>query len=321
MTEGSTGLSTGLSSGLQGTGLRVRRAGVCTLALIGALLVGPDGALPVLAQEAQVQPATPEAAVPAQVEAEVDALLVALRMGDTIEILREEGIEYGRTLEADMFAGAGGSGWEATVALIYDGARMSDAFRSALLREIGTDAAVIAEIRAFFEGELGRKVIGLEIEGRRAFLDDAVEEQAKAAWEETRTSDAARAALLERFVAENDLVESNVSGALNANLAFYRGMAESGAFGGEMTEDQMLSDVWAQEPEVRQSTTEWVYSYLNLSYGPLSDEELEQYAAFSATPAGQKLNTALFGAYAEVFTPISRALGLAVGRQMQGQDI
>jgi len=305
------------------TGPRIAwRLGIVAAAGMLGVLAGPVlpvAVAPAAAQEAEA-PSGPAAASP-EVVAEVDALLAALRMGDTIGVLREEGIEYGRTLEADMFPGAGGSRWDATVALIYDGARMSEAFRTALIGEVGGDAAVIAEIRSFFEGDLGRKVIGLEIEGRRAFLDDAVEERAKVAWEDTREADAQRADLLERFVTENDLVESNVSGALNANLAFYRGMAESGAFGDEMTEERMLSDVWSQEPTVRQSTTEWVYSYLNLAYAPLSDAELEAYADFSATPAGQKLNTALFAAYAQVFTPISRALGLAVGRQMQGQDI
>lgn len=302
-------------------------AGACALALLVAGGITVSGLPPVggdlWAQEAQAGAGGAGAggagaAATSEVEVAVDRLLAALRMTDTIEILREEGISYGRTLEPD---GSGGSGWEATVALIYDGARMAEAFRVALLKEIGTDAAQVAEIAAFFESDLGKKVIELEIEGRRAFLDEAVEEQAKVAWEELRASDAPRAALLERFVTENDLVESNVSGALNANLAFYRGMADSGAFGGEMTEEQMLADVWGQEPEVRQSTTDWVYSYLNLAYGPLSDEELEEYIAFSVTPAGQRLNTALFAAYGEVFAPISRALGLAVGRQMQGQDI
>jgi hypothetical protein len=53
----------------------------------------------------------------------------------------------------------------------------------------------------------------------------------------------------------------------------------------------------------------------------LSDEDLTAYIAFSASPAGQQLNAALFAAFDDVFTPISKALGLAVAKQMQGQDI
>lgn len=304
-----------MSGGLMGFGRQMR--GAALLALVAAL---PFGLTPGVVR-AEATAAAGAATPSAEAVAAVDALLAALRIGDTVEILREEGMDYGRTLEADMFSGSVGSGWEAQVALIYDGARMGAAFREAMIRQMADDPAALADIRAFFEGDLGAKVVGLEIEARRAYLDDAAEEASKVAWAEAQAEETPRVAALERFVAVNDLVDSNVSGALNANLAFYQGMAESGAFGGEMTEEQMLSDVWAQEPEVRQSTTEWVYSYLNLSYGPLSDAELAEYIAFSESEAGQKLNRALFAAYDEVFTPISRALGVAVGRQMQGQDI
>lgn len=293
----------------------MRAIGIGAVVLATSFMSGVSTARMATAQEQGAQ------SVPAEVMAEVDALLEAMRIDDTISILREEGIDYGRTLETDMFPGAGGPGWEATIALIYDGARMREAFRMALAREMAADPDAVSEMAAFFGSDLGQRIVTLEIEGRRALLDDATEEAAKVAWEELRSGDAPRLAQLERFVTVNDLVESNVSGALNANLSFYRGMAEGGAFGGEMTEEQMLSDVWAQEPEVRASTTEWVYSYLNLAYGPLSDADLEAYTAFSESDVGQRANAALFAAFDKVFTPISHALGVAVARQLQGQDI
>lgn len=303
----------------RGTGPVAGGAGM--LALVLGLAVAGPSLTPAVAV-AQEAPATGGAQAPSEaVEREVDALLAAIRIDDTIAILREEGLEYGQTLEDDMFPGAGGASWGATVALIYDGARMRAAFRAALVEDFAADPAAVAPITEFFASDLGRKVVDLEIEGRRSLLDDAVEEASKAALEDLRAADGARLDLLERFVTVNDLVESNVSGALNANLAFYRGMQRGGAFGDEMTEEQMLSDVWGQEPEIRQSTEDWVYSYLNLAYGPLSDAELGAYADFSETAAGQRVNRALFGAFDRVFTPISEALGVAVARQMQGQDI
>lgn len=297
-------------------GLRALAGGAAlALAIAG---VGPDMMVrsTALAQEAPAGGAGSEA-----VMAEVDALLAALRIDDTIAVLREEGLDYGRSLEEDMFPGAGGASWQATVALIYDGDRMGEAFRAALIRALEDDPAEVAAIRAFFESELGRRVVDLEIEARRSLLDDAVEEASKVALEELRAEDGPRLAALDRFVTVNDLVESNVMGALNSNLAFYRGMQRGGAFGEEMTEEQMLGDVWGQEQEIRQSTTEWVYSYLNLSYAPLSDADLAEYTAFCESAAGQKVNAALFAAFDEVFTPISEALGVAVARQMAGQDI
>lgn len=322
MTRGSTGLHRQTGRGTTGCSARAMGAWPSGLTVGLWLFLAAAGLWASLAAaQAQEAPDPAAAAVPEAVEAGVDAVLAAVRMDDTIAILRDEGIEYALSLETDMIGRPASSAWAATVAEIYDPARMADAFRAALLQEFAADAAALPEIRAFFEGGTGQRAVALEIDARRAFLDDAVEEQAKVAWEKVQASDPARAALLERFVALNDLVESNVSGGLNANLAFYRGLAESGALDSDLTEDQMLADVWAQEPEVRKSTTDWVYSYLNLAYGPLSEAELTAYADFCATDAGQKANAALFAAYDKVFAPISRALGLAVGRQMQGQDI
>jgi hypothetical protein len=130
-----------------------------------------------------------------------------------------------------------------------------------------------------------------------------------------------RMAMLERFIEVNDLVESNVSGALNSSYAYYRGMIDGGAFEGEMGEGDVLADVWSQEADVRADTEEWVYSFLALAYQPLPDAELSAYTAFSATPAGQDLNRAIFVAFDKMFVDISHALGLATARYMVGQEL
>jgi hypothetical protein len=268
---------------------------------------------------AQEAPAASD--VPAEVAEAVDQLFDVMRISEIIGVLRDEGLEYGKTLEADMFPGAGGAGWAAAVDGIYDTARMEAVFHAGMTRELAREPEGIADMAAFFGSDLGQKILRLEIEARRALLDDATEEAAKLAWEDMAGSDDRRVALLERFATANDLVESNVMGALNANLAFYQGMAEGGAFGGEMTEDQMLADVWGQEAEVREQVSDWLFPYLALAYGPLTDEELQSYIDYSESPAGQQLNAALFAAFDGVFSPVSKALGLAVARELQGQDI
>jgi len=270
---------------------------------------------------AAAQDATVTEAAPVEVVAAVDGLVRTMRIDEIIAVLRDEGLEYGKTLEADMFGGSGGPGWEAAVDGIYDVQRMRAAFQDGLTRELARDPQGIAAMDGFFGSELGQTVLRLEIEARRTLLDEAAEEAAKLAWEDMESSDDPRVALIQRFAAANDLVESNVMGALNANLAFYVGMQEGGAFGDEMTEEQMLSDVWGQEAQVREQVGDWLFPYLALAYGPLSDEELESYIAYSETDAGQQLNSALFAAFDGVFSPISKALGVAVAREMQGQDI
>ena len=53
----------------------------------------------------------------------------------------------------------------------------------------------------------------------------------------------------------------------------------------------------------------------------MSHDELQGYIAFSETPAGQRVNAAMFQAYDAVFDQISRDLGRAFGIALQGNDI
>lgn len=136
-----------------------------------------------------------------------------------------------------------------------------------------------------------------------------------------READPARFGLLEEFVEVNDLIESNVMGAMNSNYAFYIGLMEGEAFGDGLTERDILADVWEQEAEIRADTEDWVYSYLALAYDPLTDEDIEAYIALSETEEGRALNRAMFAAFDELFVSISRRLGYGAAGFMAGQDI
>ena len=260
-------------------------------------------------------------AIPARAEVpeEVDALLSAVGMPDLIEIMREEGIDYGVTLKEELFPGRGGDSWQAVIRRTYDGERMLNAFADRFAAELENDD--VQPMLDFFTSDLGRRIVAFEIGARRALLEDGIEEAAIETWEEARDEGSERLAQIERFVEVNDLVESNVMGAMNANYAFYTGLLDGNAFPRQLTEDQVLSDVWGQEEAIREDTTEWVFSYLMLAYGPLSDEDLEVYTALSETDEGRALNRALFAAFDDVFTDISRTLGLAAARFISGQDI
>jgi hypothetical protein len=247
------------------------------------------------------------------------ALIDLLKIDALIEVMRLEGVRYGAEMEAEMFAGEGGAGWEQAVSLIYDAPTMRARFEAAFADGlIGVD---LAAINGFFAAPLGQQILELEIEARRSMMDEAVEDAAKAQAEDMMAEAAPRFDLLRAFTASNDLIEMNVMGAMNANLAFFQGMAEVGALSQDMTEGDMLADVWAQEPQIREETEAWIFPYLALAYGPLSDDEMTAYLAFSRSDAGQALNTALFGAFDAVFAAISRDLGRAAARQMMGQDI
>lgn len=253
--------------------------------------------------------------------ARVTALTDSMLMGDIIGVMREEGIDYGRTLAAEMFPDKRGAEWEAVVSLIYDEATMRSRFDAALAEALKEAGPEMAAIEGYIASDPVQRALKLEVEARRTLLDPLAEDAAKLAWEDMKAEGGPRVDQILRFAEVNDLIESNVMGALNANLAFYRGLAESGAFPDEMTEDQMLADVWGQEAEVRSDTEAWLFPFLSLAYLPLEDSDMAAYIDFSASPAGQRLNAALFAAFDLVFTRISYDLGRAAAKQMQGEDI
>lgn len=259
-------------------------------------------------------------ALPLRAEPEgLDTVIEALAMDDILEIMRQEGLEYGEELRDEMFPGRGGDAWRATVARIYDGARMRQVVRAELAKALeGTD---LTPLIAFFTSETGRRAISLEVTARRALLDEGAAEASRKALAEMRARDDPRLKLLTRFVRVNDLLDFNVVGALNANYAFYAGLVDGGAFPFDVTEDQILADVWSQEADIRLETEQWLYSYLAMAYDPLSDSDLEAYIAISETPEGQALNRALFEAFDVLFRQISRELGLAAARMVSGVDI
>lgn len=278
---------------------------------LSALLLAP----PVLA----AVPACAESVAPAQVTAA--DLSRILMIPDMIEVMRQEGLDYGASLRDEMFPGRGSEAWAATVALIYDGPTMRKRFETAFAEALKDDPATMVAVAAFFDTPRGQGILSLELGARRALMDEAAEEAAREHAARMVADDDPRMDALRDFAAVNDLIEANVQGALNANLGFYQGMAQSGAFGDEMTEDQILSDVWAQETDVRKETVDWLFPFLALAYGPLPDEDLQSYTDFSRTPAGKKMNVALFAAFDVVFVQISRDLGRAVAHQMVGDDI
>ena len=268
------------------------------------------------AQTAPVTPQTLPEALP--VSDPAAALFDALDLTAMIAVIRDEGLAYGLSLQADLFPD-NGNGWAEQVSAIYDADQMRQVFEQTMRREL--DAGLVPQMLAFFNSDLGRRVTGLEISAREALLDDAVEETANQMRDDLAAAKTGRYAGLQRFVEVNDLIEANVSGALNANLAFYQGLSDGGAFPTPMSESDILRDVWTQEPAVRTDTADWLMAYLGLAYQPLSDADLDAYIEFSLTPAGRAVNRAQFVAFDRVFANISRRLGMAAATHMASEAL
>ncbi len=256
------------------------------------------------------------AAWPASAEP-ADELLEALGVPEVVEVMRSEGLDYGRELALDMLPGGTSPGWSATVSAIYDTDAMLETVRGRFTETIGDRD--VGTLIAYFESDEGQRVVSLEIDARRAMTDKAVEEAARETFRGLDGTPDPRLETLEALVDANDLIEANVAGALNASYNFYAGLVEGGAI--EMSQAEILSDVWAQEEETRQDTREWLYGFLLMAYEPLDDDALDAYVEISSSAAGQVMNQALFDGFNTMYDDLSRRLGQAAALRMQGQDL
>ena len=249
--------------------------------------------------------------------AQMDALIAALRVADTVAIMREEGIEYGTSLAIDMIPEADMPSWHEALDRIYDTAKMQDLVETGLRDELSEDD--IAPLATFFTSDLGAEIIELELSARRAFLDRDVEDTARDRYVDLSREGARIVDQVDSFIEDSDLIEHNVMGILNSNLMLYRGLADGGAY--DLTEEDILLDVWAQESAVREDSAEWIGAYLLAAYQPLDPDDLDTYVALWRTDAGQDLNGALFTVFDRMYEELSYLTGQAVAQQMRGQKL
>ncbi len=280
---------------------------------IAVALILAIGAAPAMAQTAEPEAST---VVPKEVRAIYEGLLLP----QVIDVMVQEGVEYGDVLAESLFVGGPvPAQWSEAVARIYDREHLADEVLESLAENLeGEDLAAMVE---FLESEPGRKITALEVSAREAMLDEGVEQEAKEAAAVALAENTPRMDLLRRYAEVNDLVETNVTGAMNTNYAYFMGLMDGAALNPDMTESDVLSDVWAQEPQIRADTTEWVFSFLLMAYGPASDEDIEALIAFSETEPGQALNHAVFAAFDERFVEMSRALGLVAARYLTTEQL
>lgn len=255
----------------------------------------------------------------AEVSPRLQKLFGVIDLAGTIDVMRQEGLDYGESLRDEMFPNSGGPGWSRSVDKIYDRSWMSDIVQEGMTKSLNESDA--DQIISFFQSKVGMRIIALELSARRALFDKDVEEASKQRFKDMSLELDPRVQLLESFVEANNLVDENVAGAMNSNLAFYRGLRDGGAKGFDLSEAQMLEDVWSQEIQIRVDTSEWVYGYVALAYMPLKDDDLQAYIDFSKTQPGQALNKALFAAFDTMFVEISAKLGEAAARYLSGEDI
>lgn len=247
----------------------------------------------------------------------IDALIAALRIDETVAVMQAEGAVYGNDIADQMLPDVNRDSWAQTIARIYDPARMADQIGDRFDVELrGHDMDPILD---YLREDDVREIISLEISARRAFLDADTEAAAKTRFAQMDGQGVRLLEQVETIMNDSDLVEANVAGALNADLMFYRGLVEGGAF--DMSEDEILSEVWTQEDTLRDSSREWLQAFLMMAYQPVDPDALDDYAAFWRTDEGKVLNRALFAAFDQMYEEISYELGRAVAREMTSERL
>lgn len=256
-------------------------------------------------------------ALSAQSATIIERYFTALDMDTVFEVLREEGVDAGQ----DMSGSDGDSpspAWTARLEKIYDAEKAKRAFIKGMKTIDGIEASEAA--LAFFETDLGTRIVQIEINARKVLHADGGEEAAAANVAKIRKEYPALYLMYKDFINVNELVESNVAGALNSNLAFYRGMATSESYAEGLSESFILNTVWEQEPEIRKEMEDWTINFSSVAYSALTKSELQRYIDISKTPAGQRLNTVLFAGFDQMFEEQSYELGRATAEFMVGED-
>lgn len=257
--------------------------------------------------------------------AAADDLARAYLLPELFEIMAEEGLQSVMADGVTTLEGRALVQFQRDVAQIYQPAQMEADFTARLREELEGQPDVVQDALDFANTDLGRKILRLEISARKALLDPEVDDIARMALVQARdarpdSSVARRLELVRARIEANDLVELNVSLGLNTSYAYYAGMmAEDAA--SDLSADQVLFLVWAQEPSIRLDVEDWSESYFLLAYAPLTEEELQTYIEYVSTPLGQAFNRALFQAFDTVFSDISKSVGRALGRRLNAEEL
>ena len=189
-------------------------------------------------------------------------MMDVLKIDEVAVILQTEGLEYAQTLNAEMLNGQGGPGWQLQVDAIYSPQRMTETLRGFLEAELQGDMR--EQTIDFFASGVGAQVITLENAARAAISDQDIENAARTKFAELEGSDDPRLARIAALIDSGDMIDRNVTAAMNSNYQFMRGLADGGAV--DMTEQEMLAEVGEQQDEITEDTTGWLYGYAEVSY-------------------------------------------------------
>jgi hypothetical protein len=256
-------------------------------------------------------------ALPLWADARHTVLMDVLQVRNLSQILQDEGIAFGSTLNEEWLDGKGGAAWAGQVTRIYDAERISEVIREGL--EPALEGQTLEDVIAFFASDLGTKVITLENSARAALAIEGVEEEARSRFAALQKSGGSRLTQISRMIDAGDLINRNVTSALNSNYQFLRALVDGDVYA--MSDRDILEDVFSERDAIATDTLGWLGAFMLMAYSPLTLEELTLYADFVETEAGKTLNAGLFAGFDPLYEDISYALGRAMALNMAAEEL
>lgn len=245
-----------------------------------------------------------------------------MRMDDLAPLIRDEAVADGARMAGTLFPRGGTGRWAGIVAAIHDPARLRALFVAGMAAALpATDPRDVKAGLDFYRSDLGRRLLDREIVARRAMLNPAVEDAARAAFAKARRDDDRRAGQIMRLIDSADLVEPNVVSALNAGIAFARAFQGAGGLPMPMRPEEILADAWSREPQVRAEARDWIGSYLFLAYAPLTDAQLETAIDFAASPGGRAVSRLMLAGFDAALMQVSRDMGVAAAIETRARRL
>lgn len=245
-------------------------------------------------------------ALSARAEHAVDRLVDAMGVPALIQSFAQDGIDGTKDLDEAFLAGQGGDVFYETARKLYAPDRLESELRLSLAEQIDRKTAERALL--FFESELGRKIVDLEVQARQAMVDPSLKATAIGAAETARNQ-------VLRLLHVRDLIDRNVEIAVAAQNAFYKGFAA-------ISEEQDAApDIESQRPLIKEETSAWVTGYYVLVASALSDQDLDRYITFWETDVGVALDTAMNEAFEASYMTLSFGLGQAIGRLLPQNEL
>ncbi|TBN39525.1 DUF2059 domain-containing protein [Paracoccus subflavus] len=245
-----------------------------------------------------------------------------MRLDDLAPLIRDEAVAEGALMGETLFPGGETDRWAEIVAAIHDPARLRVLFVAGMTAALaGTDLRDLQAGLDFYRGDLGQRLLELEIVARRAMLNEAVEDAARAAFARAQQDGTHRAELIARLIDTADLVEPNVASGLNAAIAFAQAFQGAGGLPMPMTQEEILTDAWAREPQLRADAQDWIGAYLFLAYAPLTDAQLETAIAFAGSPGGRAIARLMLAGFDTAFLQVSRDMGVAAAIEIRARPL